>query len=112
MAVSAHFLESLRETLEFVPELRVKRMFGGAGVYSAELMFAIADDDVLYLKADAETAPEFAARELAAFLYRDRNGRQVQMSYHLAPEELWEDQDAARLWVERAIGAALRGRKA
>ena len=108
MAVSGHFLEAVRETLGFVPELRAKRMFGGAGFYCGEVMFALAIDDALYLKADAETAPEFEALGLSPFMWRDRTGREVAMSYRQAPGDLWEDPDVARDWTDRALAAARR----
>ena len=108
MAVSNPFLERVRDALSFVPELRVKRMFGGAGIYSGETIFGLAIEDMLFLKADAESAPEFDARGLEPFIFRDRNGRETPMSYRQAPEELWEDPDAAREWVEKAFAAARR----
>ena len=108
MAVSNHFLEQVRDALAFVPGLRVKRMFGGAGVYSGETIFGLAIEDMLFLKADADTAAEFDARGLAPFVFRDRKGRETPMSYRQAPEEVWEDPDAAREWVERAFAAARR----
>ena len=110
MAVSAGFLEVLADVLSFVPGYRTRRMFGGAGVYSGEVMFAIAIDDTLYLKADGESAAAFDARGLEPFVFRDRTGREAPMSYRQAPEEALEDPDAAREWVERALAAARRKR--
>lgn len=108
MPVSADFLEAVREALGFVPGLRAKRMFGGAGIYTGDVMFALALDDALYLKSDVETDAAFEARGLDPFVWRDRTGREVAMSYRQAPEELWEDEEAARDWAELAIAAALR----
>ena len=108
MPVSAHFLEALRDAFRFVPELSTRRMFGGAGVYSGGLMFAAVMDDTIYLKSDAQTDAAFDALGLAPFIFRDRNGRELAMSYRAAPEVVWEDPEEARAWVDRAIGAALR----
>jgi DNA transformation protein len=108
MAVSGRFLDAVRDALGFVPELRVKKMFGGAGLYAGETMFAIAMEDMLYLKSDAGTAAEFEARGLPPFVWRDRTGREIEMSYRQAPEELWEDEDVAREWAEKALAAARR----
>ena len=33
------------------------------------------------------------------------------MSYYMAPEEIFDDAEAARLWAVRAFEAALRSRK-
>ncbi|HEY8573388.1 TfoX/Sxy family protein [Phenylobacterium sp.] len=108
MPVSAGFLDALADILHFVPGYRTRRMFGGAGVYSHDLMFALVLDDALYLKADDATAAEFEERGLEPFIYRDRNGREAPMSYRQAPEEVLEDPDAAREWVGRALAAAQR----
>jgi DNA transformation protein len=108
MPVSGGFLDAVRDVLGFVPELRVRKMFGGAGIYSGETMFAVAIEDMLYLKADAESAAEFDARALPPFIWRDRTGREMPMSYRQAPEELWEDPDAAREWAQKALAAARR----
>jgi hypothetical protein len=63
MAVSSGYqtfvLDQLRPTL---PGVRAKRMFGGVGLYADELFFALIDDDVLYLKVDDETRPDFERR--------------------------------------------------
>lgn len=108
MPVSASFLEQLRDTLGFVVELRTRRMFGGVGIYAGELMFALAIDDGLYLKTDAQTLPLFQAQGLEPFRFRDGKGVVREMSYRQAPDDLWEDPDVAREWADRALSAARR----
>jgi DNA transformation protein len=110
MALSKGFIETLHDTLGFLPELAVKRMFGGAGVYTAGLMFALADDDMLWLKTDAETVTLFEAEGLPEFVYVTRDGEQMSMSYRRAPEDVFEDVDAARRWCQLGIDAALRAK--
>ena len=41
MAVSEHYIEFIQDLLADFEPLRIKRMFGGAGVYSGDLFFAI-----------------------------------------------------------------------
>ena len=110
MALSPGFIETLTDTLSFLPELKIKRMFGGGGVYTDGLMFALADDDVLWLKADEESAPLFEAEGLEPFTFRDRDGRTISMTYRRAPDEIWDDRDAARHWCQLGIDAALRAK--
>jgi len=85
-------------------------MFGGYGVYHDGLMFGLVADDVLYLKADAESADAFVERGLPKFEYT-KQGRRMQISYYAAPEEIFEDPDSARSWAVMAFEAALRGQK-
>ena len=68
MPVSEGFRSFALEQLARVgPNLRSKRMFGGVGVYSGELFFALLDDDRLYLKVDDQTRGAFEARGLGPF---------------------------------------------
>ncbi|WP_374467899.1 TfoX/Sxy family protein [Phenylobacterium sp.] len=108
MAVSASFLEQVREALAAAPELRTRRMFGGVGVFSGERMFALAIADTLYLKSDAVTAAEFDELALEPFRYATKTGEVRETSYRQAPEEVWEDPDVAAAWTRRALEAAWR----
>ncbi len=62
VAVSSSFqglvLDQLRRA---VSRVRARRMFGGAGIYSGDIFFALIADDTLYFKVDASTRPEFEA---------------------------------------------------
>jgi DNA transformation protein len=111
MAVRASFLAALTDVLDFVPDLKLKPMFGGTGIYSGDAFFAVAMDEVLYLKTDAQTQAAFDVRGLGPFVYRPRADGGRGMPYRQAPEELWEDPDTAREWVELAIGAARRKKR-
>jgi DNA transformation protein len=97
----------LPDVFRLLGEIRTRRMFGGHGVYLDELFFAIVSDEVLYLKADAETVPQFRELGLAPFEYV-KDGRVTQLGYYAAPAEVLEDADAARHWGQMAIDAALR----
>lgn len=111
MGVSAAYLESLSELFGFVPEFRVKRMFGGAGVFSGELMFALAFEDDLYLRADDESRGELEAIGSEPFTYEAR-GEVMTLGYWRAPGEIWDEPEAARRWAARALEAARRKRSA
>jgi TfoX/Sxy family transcriptional regulator of competence genes len=47
MTVSDHYVDFVRDLLADFDPLRIRRMFGGAGVYSGERLFAILVDDAL-----------------------------------------------------------------
>ncbi len=107
----SEFVDYLHEVFEPFGAIRARRMFGGYGIYHDELMFALVADDVLYLKADAETADLFTQRGLAAFEYV-RGRKRITLAYYQAPEEMFEEPGAAGIWAGRAYEAALRGRRA
>lgn len=88
--------------------VRVRRMFGGAGIYAGERMFALEADGEIYLKADASTAPEFEREGCAPFVYETKDGRRTVMSYWRLPERLLEDPDELAAWARKAVAAAER----
>ncbi|PWN56363.1 TfoX/Sxy family protein [Abyssibacter profundi] len=101
------FVDYLHEVFAEFGAIRMRRMFGGYGVYHADRMFALIADDTLYLKVDAQTQADFDALDLPAFEFAQR-GRVVQMSYRLAPDEIFDDPQLAAEWARRAYGAAVR----
>jgi DNA transformation protein len=87
-------------------KVQVRRMFGGAGVYCDGLMFALVSDGVIYLKADADTVPEFERENCAPFQYDTKTGKRAIMSYWRMPERLYDDTEELAQWARRALAAA------
>jgi DNA transformation protein len=102
----AFVLDQLRRVL---PTVRAKRMFGGVGLYAEELFFALIDDDVLYLKVDDETRPDFERRGLRPF--QPFGEGSAAMQYYQLPEDLLEDPEALRPWAEGAVAVARRAKR-
>ena len=104
MAVSEGYLTYVLDQLRpIVPGIRVKRMFGAVGLYATDLFFAIVDDDVLYLKVDDTTRPEYEARGMPPFR---RFELHASMNYSQLPEEILEEREALQLWTSRALDVA------
>ena len=78
-------------------------MFGGHGVFHEGRMFGLIAGGRLYLKADAQTAGLFEARDCR--LRYQRQGKTARISYFEAPPELFEDRR------KRRLGPAGRGRR-
>ncbi len=110
MSVSADYLEYVQELLEWLPALRVKRMFGGVGFYSDELFFAIADDGNLYLKGDGLSEPTYREGGAEQFSY-EAKGKIVRLNYWSVPADVLEEPEELRRWVRMALDTALRARK-
>lgn len=105
----SEFVDHLHEVFRDFGSIGVRRMFGGYGIYHGGVMFALVSDEVLYLKADDATAAFFESRGLGRFQYR-KSGAVVSLSYFEAPEEIFDDPEAALEWARRAYDAALRAR--
>src|SRR5690606_41027264 len=91
--------------------IRVRRMFGGAGIYCDGVMFALISDDTLYLKVDDANRGDFAAEGMAPFSYATRTGRTTITSYWRAPERLLDAPDELLTWSRAAVAAAARARR-
>ena len=106
------FASYCAELLSGLGTVRVKRMFGGHGIYLDDLFIAIVTGETLYLKADAETTPRFQAAGSTPFVYSAK-GRKVSLHYWAAPVDAMDSPALMRPWAQLAVQAALRagGRK-
>ena len=86
----------------------VRRMFGGAGIYTEGTMFGLVADGVIYLKADEQNAADFEREKLEPFTYVSKTGRRVLMSYRRMPDRLYDDPDELAAWAGAALAAARR----
>jgi DNA transformation protein len=100
--------EDIRELFAAFGTVTVRRMFGGAGIYAEEAMFALVHDGVIYLKADGHNAPAFVREGLAPFTYTTRHGKRAVMSYRRMPDRLYDDPDELAAWARDALAAARR----
>ncbi len=104
------FISYLKEMLEGFGTVRDRRMFGGYGIYSDDVFFAIVVDDTLYIKADDVSRKLFEDKGLTRFSYK-RKGKDCFMSYYTVPEEALEDKDELCYWAVKGYEAALRSKK-
>lgn len=105
--MSQDFIAHLRDLASDFGALDARRMFGGFGVYRDGVMLGLIIDEVLYLKADAQTRERFLAAGSAPFMYRRRN-QTVPTSYWSVPEAAMDSPQDMRPWLALAYAAALR----
>ena len=108
MAVSASYIAYVKDVFAPFGEIHVRKMFGGAGVYCDGRFFAIIGDDDLWLKVDDLNRDAFRSAGARALTFEMKDGETAQMSYYSAPEEMFDDDDALREWVQLALDAADR----
>jgi DNA transformation protein and related proteins len=92
-----------------VPDLRARSMFGGVGIYSGQLFFALVADDTLYLKVDDSNRADYEERNLSPFRPYGPEGEVMQ--YYAVPPELLEDAEALRVWADKSIEVARKARR-
>ena len=111
MAVSDDYLEYVLEQLGPVGPVRARRMFGGAGIYRGDVMFALVADDVLYLKVADSNRGEFERAGMGPFEPYPEKGRKMTMSYYEVPATVLESRDELADWAGRALQVAERRKK-
>lgn len=110
MAAHDEFGDYLRDWLRPLGRIRLRRMFGGRGIYADDLFFALVIGEQLHFKVDAVTRPLFEAEGLEEWVY-EKNGKPMHMNYFRPPAEVFDDEDALLHWGRLALAAAARARK-
>ena len=110
MPPSTSHLDHLKDLFSPFGDISIRKMFGGAGIYCDGRIFAIADDDDVWLKVDDVSREEFEAAGLKRFEV-EMQGKKGTMSYYKPPDVIYDDEDALRHWTGLALGAAMRSKK-
>ncbi|HCD16876.1 MAG: TfoX family protein [Rhizobiales bacterium TMED83] len=114
MAVSSEYKAFVAEIFEPLGTVEIKHMFGGAGVYYHDVMFALIANETLYLKADGENQEMFEAAGADRFRFTPQSGKNagkaIAMSYWELPEELLDDPEALLDWSRASLDAAFRAK--
>jgi DNA transformation protein len=100
--------DDIRELFSAFGSVSVRRLFGGAGIFADDAMFALISRGVIYLKADAETVAAFERENLPPFTYGTKDGKRGVMSYRRMPDRLYDDPDELAVWARDALAAARR----
>jgi DNA transformation protein len=104
--------DSLRDLFSSFRPVTVRRMFGGAGIYADDVMFALwSSDGTLYLKVDDGNESDFIRENLPSFAPTMKSGRHAIMPYRQMPERLYDDPDELAQWATRALAAAHRQKR-
>lgn len=106
MSISPEFRDHVLDLLAPLGAVRARAMFGGAGLYLGDTMFALIADDVLYFKTDAGTAGDYEALGMGPF--KPFDDKPMIMPYHEVPPDVMEDSETLCAWARRAWEAARR----
>ena len=113
MGVEPSFQVYVEDLFSSFEQFRIRKMFGGAGVYSGQDMFALIDEDKLYLKVDDALKADLEAAGSEAFQWTNpQTGTTIKMSYVSLPDAALDDPDDARQWARKALDVARRNRQA
>jgi DNA transformation protein len=104
------FANHCAELLGSAGPVRIRRMFGGHGLYVDGIFIAIVSAERLCLKADDLTRARFEAAGGQPFVYEAKGNRQISISYFTAPDDAMESPTLMQPWARLALEAALRAR--
>lgn len=102
MAVSPEFTEHLRDLFGALGPLQIRRMFGGAGLFIDDAMFALVADETIYMKTDDALAAAYSVAGSEPFTYSG-SGKPIEMSYWRLPDSALDDPDEALDWARRSL---------
>ncbi len=93
------FKDFVLDQLGAMPDLTVKAMFGGYGLYHVASFFGIVHKSRLFFKTNAITQPLFRSRGMQPF----RPGaRQTLTRYYEVPVDILEDRQELTAWAQHA----------
>ncbi len=106
MSISAEFRDHVLDLLADLGAVRARAMFGGAGLYLDDTMFALIARDVLYFKVDEGNQQPYKDAGSQPFVpFADKA---YAMSYWQVPPEVMEDPGTLCCWAGKARDAARR----
>jgi DNA transformation protein len=109
MANTPSFVQHATDLLGLVAPVQARAMFGGHGLYARGVMFALLDDDELFLKVDAQSLKRFEAAGCRRWVYQSPKGP-MPTSYYRPPDDAHENPEAMLPWGSLALEAALRAK--
>lgn len=105
------FVSHCVELLAPLGTVRVRRMFGGWGLYVDEVFMAIIAFERLYLKTHVNTQVRFEQAQCEPFVF-EAQGKSMTMGYWTAPAEALDSPALMEPWACLALQAALSARAA
>ena len=105
------FTTSIIDMLTPIGPIEGGRFFGGYGLKSAGVQFAMIFQGTLYLRVDEALAADLMRRGSSPFEYDRRDRHVVVDTYYSVPEDGLEDADLLADWARRSIAAAAKSRR-
>ena len=105
MSISEEYVQFVLGQLECLGQITARKMFGGAGLYLDDKMFAIVANDVLYFKVDNTNRDDYEKVGMGPF--QPFYNKQQTMSYYEVPIDVLENIEELKVWAEKAYAVVL-----
>jgi DNA transformation protein len=103
------FVDQVLAHLSPICPVESRAMFGGYGLFSDGVIFALIAYNILYFKVDDSNRCDYIDSGMSPFSYMGKH-KPIQMSYYQVPETVWADLEILVVWVEKAITAGRRAK--
>ena len=104
MTATKAYREYVQEHLAPLVPVRVRPMFGEAGVYSEDLLFGMIVNDALYFRVDDTNRADYEALGIGPLVPHWNPGKPL--PYYEVPRAVIEDPDRLHAWVNKAVAVA------
>lgn len=101
MTVSNDFITFVVDQLSGWGDIRVKRMFGGAGLWCEGKMFALLADNVAYFKVDDTNREKYI--EAGSGPLQPFPNKKAILSYYEIPFYILENREELMEWAEESL---------
>ncbi len=108
MGFTPEYRAIVEERLSAVVPIQTKAMFGGVGIYSEGLFFALIAEDRLYFKVDDSNRGDFEGAGMSPFYPYDSP---TPMGYWEVPERVFKSKKELGVWVDKALRVAESAKK-
>jgi DNA transformation protein len=108
MVASDGFAAFLKEQLEPLGRISMRRMFGKTGVFCDGAMLGMVADDTFYVRVDEQTRATFAEAASSPPLNYAKGGALIDLAFWRVPERLIDEPDELLDWARAALAAARR----
>jgi DNA transformation protein and related proteins len=109
MPVSSDFVEFICEQLAPLGSIQARSMMGGRTLYCDNVIFALIDNDQLYIKVDASSLPRFKAAGSSLFApFKDEPNKT--MNYARLPDDALDDRESLLAWARLGIEPGQRSK--
>lgn len=108
MGFSPKYRAEIEELLGGVVPIRTKAMFGGVGIYSEDLIFALIAEDKLYFKVSDLNRADYEAAGMGPFFPYDSP---TPMGYWEVPQTVQAAPVELRVWIDKALAVAEQAKR-
>jgi len=108
---SFEFVENIVDQLSSLKAITSGNFFGGQGISSNSVQFAMIMGDSLFFVVDNTTRENYTSMGTSCFWYMKKTGKVNVRKYHQVPEDILRDKKQLIKWAKESITIATKLRK-